>query len=47
MEGGIPKSEVEKWDLQDIDDFTALLQMKADYKMAYDAYLQEQSGKET
>lgn len=35
---GIPLSEVEQWDLDDIRQVNAALDMKADYEAAADAY---------
>jgi hypothetical protein len=34
----MPLTEVSKWDLEDIDKYNALLDMKADYKTAYGAF---------
>lgn len=42
---GMPLSEVEKWDLDDIRHFTAILDMRRDYDAAADAYQAEQLNK--
>lgn len=38
LEVGIPLSEVERWDLDDIRQMNSALDMKADYEAAADAY---------
>ena len=38
IDGGIPLSEVMKWDLEDIDAFLGILEMESDMKAAVNAY---------
>ena len=39
---GVPLSEVEKWDLDDIRQFNSVLDMRQAYESAVDAYQAEQ-----
>lgn len=43
---GQPLSEVERWDLEDVDKYTALLDMKDDMSAAFNQYSEERSRKE-
>jgi len=41
----IALSEVDKWDLEDIDNMNALLDMEVDYEIALDGYREKQRDK--
>jgi hypothetical protein len=38
VDKGIPLSEIEKWDLQDINNAYSIMEMQNDYKAASDMY---------
>ena len=44
---GMPLSEVEKWDLDDIRYFNSILDMRQDYEAAADAFQAAQMKKES
>lgn len=45
MDGGVPLSEVMKWDLEDIESYHAVKSMQNDYQSAHRTYMEAEAAK--